>query len=72
VTSEYKIRIILNGLNTEIPEGASIASLIRTFNEGDAHLIVEHNGRFVYPQKYAETRVAQGDVLELINPDFGG
>lgn len=70
--SNDKIVIILNGLKTEIPGKSSIASLIRYVKEGDAHLIVEHNGRFIYPQNYEETWLAEGDTLEFINPDFGG
>lgn len=70
--SNDKILIILNGLKTAIPEKSSILSVIRDVQEGDTHLIVEHNGRFIYPQNYGKTRLTEGDSLELIHPDFGG
>ncbi|MEJ2660007.1 MAG: MoaD/ThiS family protein [Desulfobacteraceae bacterium] len=38
----------------------------------DPDLIVELNGRFVYPRDYATTIVGAGDRLEFINPNFGG
>lgn len=65
-------KIIVNGFPETVPEHATIAELIAHFKEGDTDLIVEHNGRFVFPQKYAETRVSAGDRLEFINPNFGG
>lgn len=54
------------------PESTFITHLIAHFEERDQHLIVEHNGRFVYPQHYSTTRVREGDEIEFINPNFGG
>ena len=67
-----KIEITVNGRNEEIAERANIDQLIDLFKHRDEHLIVEHNGQFVFPQKYATTLVASGDHLEFIHPDFGG
>jgi len=67
-----EIRIIVNGFKEEVTENSTISQLITRFKEDDAHLIVEHNGRFVYPQKYAMTKVVEGDRIEFINPNFGG
>jgi thiamine biosynthesis protein ThiS len=66
------IRIIVNGMREEVPENATLAFLIERFNEMDPALIVEHNGRFVYPKEYATTTVAESDRVEFIHPDFGG
>ncbi|WP_419662076.1 MoaD/ThiS family protein [Desulfosarcina variabilis] len=38
----------------------------------DPDLIVELNGRFIYPRDYATTIVQSGDEIEFMNPDFGG
>ena len=46
--------------------------LIKQLGEEDAHLIVEKNGRFVYPRDYGSTSLAEGDRIEFINPNFGG
>jgi thiamine biosynthesis protein ThiS len=72
MVSDKVIHIVVNGLKEKVPEGSSISSLIVRFDELDAHLIVEHNGRFVYPQKYGSTIVSENDTLEFVNPDFGG
>lgn len=66
------IHITLNGFQETVPEKITIAGLIERFKEGDWHLIVEHNGRFVYPENYATTIVVDGDRIECINPNFGG
>ena len=69
---DKKIRIILNGQEAEIPKEATISILIDLFDERETHLIVERNGRCVYPTDYATTAVSPGDRIELIHPAFGG
>ncbi|MDM8549833.1 MoaD/ThiS family protein [Desulfobacterales bacterium HSG2] len=64
--------IIVNGFKEKVPVNSSISFLIAHFKEGDADLIVEHNGRFVYPDKYSAVVVSEGDSVEFINPNFGG
>jgi thiamine biosynthesis protein ThiS len=67
-----EVEIVVNGFNERVAEKATISELIRRFQEEDVHLIVEHNGRFVFAQQYETTRVAAGDRIEFIHPDFGG
>ena len=66
------IRIMVNGLSEDVPLSATLADLIDLFQEMDRDLIVEHNGRFVFPQDYAAIQVAPGDRVEFIHPNFGG
>ncbi len=66
------VRITVNGLPEDVPFFATLADLIDLFQEMDRDLIVEHNGRFVFPQGYAATKVADGDHVEFIHPNFGG
>ncbi|MBW1787937.1 MAG: sulfur carrier protein ThiS [Deltaproteobacteria bacterium] len=66
------IQVVINGETEKVPGALSITGLIRHYKEDDGHLIVEHNGRFVYPRNYETTPVEDGDVLEFINPNFGG
>ena len=66
------VEIIVNGDRELVPERSTITSLIERFEEGDTHLIVQRNGRCVYPQEYAATAVAPGDAIEFIHPAFGG
>jgi thiamine biosynthesis protein ThiS len=67
-----KIRIIVNGMAEDVPEGSTVLSLIKYFNELDKSLIVEHNNRFVYPRMYGDTVISENDKLEFINPNVGG
>lgn len=69
---DKSFKIIVNGLEEVADSRTTVARLVELHGDGDAHLIVERNGRFVYPQAYAETRVEPGDELELVHPDFGG
>jgi thiamine biosynthesis protein ThiS len=72
VMQDRSVQIVVNGLKESVPGDSTIASLIALFGEEDGHLIVEHNGQFVYPQKYGEIHVRDGDRIEFINPNFGG
>ena len=67
-----KIQIIVNGLEERVLENFTVANLIEIFKEDEAHLIVEYNGQFLYPQQYDTTFVVDGDRIEFINPNFGG
>ncbi len=66
------IRITVNGSPEEVPSSVTLADLIDLFREMDRDLIVEHNGRFVFPQNYATTQVDPNDCVEFIHPNFGG
>jgi thiamine biosynthesis protein ThiS len=69
--TEY-IEIAINDETERVAANSSLHALIRHFGEADPDLIVELNGRFVYPRAYAATIVSKGDRLEFINPNFGG
>ena len=72
MATDQSMDIILNDLPQQVPANSSLASLILDLGEADPDLIVELNGRFVYPRDYATTFVKNGDRLEFINPNFGG
>jgi thiamine biosynthesis protein ThiS len=67
-----RIHIVVNGLTEKVPMSATLADLIGLFGEIDPDLIVEHNGRFIFPQDYDVIRVAAHDRVEFIHPNFGG
>ena len=69
---DRRIQIEVNGFAETVPAGSTVAALIERFKELDINLIVELNGRYVYPEKYEITEVNAGDRLEFVNPDFGG
>ncbi len=66
------INVVINGLKETISENTTISQLIVGYKEGDVDLIVEHNGRFVYPRKYEQVVLLDDDQIEFINPNFGG
>ena len=72
MTVPDSIYISVNGFSENVPRNLSIDALITRFNEKDVDLIVELNGRFVYPAQYTATRIQPGDRIEFINPNFGG
>jgi thiamine biosynthesis protein ThiS len=69
---DLTIEITLNDVPERVRADSSLDALIHHFREADPDLIVELNGRFVYPRTYASTVVRKGDRLEFINPNFGG
>jgi thiamine biosynthesis protein ThiS len=66
------IEILVNDMSIEVEAESRLDRLIKHLGEMDPDLIVELNGKFVYPKAYAGTIVNQGDRLEFINPNFGG
>jgi len=64
--------IKLNGIKEIIPEEMTIKALIEWAKEGDPHLIVEQNGKYIYPSAYDDHTVFENDTIEFINPNLGG
>ena len=67
-----EIEITLNGMKEKVLDGISIAQLIECYNESNTALIVERNGKFVYPKKYGATFLCDGDRVEFIQAAYGG
>jgi len=66
------MKIELNGLKETVPENISIDALIELFKEGDPDLIVEVNGKYIYPKNFKITTISENDSIEFINPNLGG
>jgi thiamine biosynthesis protein ThiS len=66
------MQITVNGFHEKVPDPLTLAELIELFQETDRDLIVELNGRFVFSHEYGTVRLAPGDRVEFINPNFGG
>ena len=67
-----KIELMINGFREKVPNGSTITELILKYDEVDSAMMVERNGRYVYPQDHDTTQPEAEDVLEFIHPDFGG
>jgi thiamine biosynthesis protein ThiS len=66
------MRIILNGLEHEVPEGATVLQILEAEGEPVGHVLVELNGRHLRPHDYAAILLSENDRLEVILPAAGG
>jgi sulfur carrier protein len=65
--------VTVNGVAREMPVGrASLAELIRDMQLEGKKIAVEKNGEIVPRSRYAETRLADGDRLEIVRAVGGG
>ena len=66
------MRIIFNGTPREIPEGATVASLLRELDLVSRHVAVEVNLEVVPRATHAERQLEPGDRLEVVTLVGGG
>jgi thiamine biosynthesis protein ThiS len=66
------VTIIIDGDEREVPDGATVADVLRILAEPAPHVLVEVNGTHVPPERHGETHLKPGDHLEIIHPAFGG
>lgn len=66
------VKVLVNGENREIPEGTTVAELVRLLGLPEGRVAVERN-REVIPRSLHETlRLNEGDRLELVRFVGGG
>jgi thiamine biosynthesis protein ThiS len=66
------VRIILDGMEHEVPEGMTVLRLLEEEGEPVTHVLVELNGRHLRQHAYATTRLNENDRVEVILPAAGG
>jgi thiamine biosynthesis protein ThiS len=67
------LKIIANGLETEIPEGTTVMQLLDILEEPPTpDMIVEINRKFIHATFYESTILNAGDNVEIIHLDLGG
>jgi thiamine biosynthesis protein ThiS len=64
--------VTMNGQQRVLADGMNLAEAVSRFFPDSGPLIVEWNGRFVRTGEWADTSLADGDVLELIQFVGGG
>lgn len=64
--------ITLNGERREIPDGLTLAGLLRHLDVKPAHVAVEINRDLVPRARHDLARIAEGDVLEVVTLVGGG
>ena len=66
------VRIRVNGEELELPEGASVASVLERLAIATPRVAVERNREIVPKAAYVSTALAAGDVLEVVEFVGGG
>jgi sulfur carrier protein len=72
VTGEAELEITVNGSPMRLPQGASVADLLERLRVATPRVAVERNGEIVPKASYPETRLAAGDVFEVVELVGGG
>jgi thiamine biosynthesis protein ThiS len=66
------IKVKINGKETEMEKGATIAGLIESYGFKAERVVAEVNGSVISRETYASVSVNDGDRVELINFVGGG
>ena len=66
------MRVQVNGEPRELPAGSTIASLLSALGLADRPVAVERNMEIVPRGRHAETALAEGDALEVVQFVGGG
>lgn len=64
--------IRLNGAERELPAGTTVAALVGQLAPEARMVAVERNGEIVPRRRWAETRLADGDRIEIVRFVQGG
>ncbi|MEO5702116.1 MAG: sulfur carrier protein ThiS [Casimicrobiaceae bacterium] len=66
------MRVTVNGAARELPTALTLAGLITTLGLEGRRIAVERNGDIVPRSRHAETKLADGDALEIVAAIGGG
>ena len=62
----------LNGVQHSLEEGATLESLLSDLELDPRWVVAELNGSPVERKRFPETKLSEGDRLELVRPVAGG
>ena len=65
-------QVTINGKAEELPAGLTVAELLERRGVHTTLVAVEHNGRILRREEFAEVRIAAGDRLEIVHFVGGG
>jgi sulfur carrier protein len=66
------MQIEVNGQSRDVPDGSSVADLLRLLDVNQPHVAVEVNLDVVPRARHAETTLRAGDRLEVVTLVGGG
>lgn len=71
-TRRFMIRITLNGESHPLADATTVAALLESRALAGKRVAVERNGEIVPRSRHADTRLADGDRLEIVVAVGGG
>ena len=66
------IGVRVNGEQRRVAAGATVADLLAQMNPGGRRVAVERNGEIVPRSRHGQTRLVEGDSLEVVIAVGGG
>jgi thiamine biosynthesis protein ThiS len=66
------MRLVVNGVPRDVRDGATLEDLVRELGLERRPIAVERNRRVVPRDRYAATRLQDGDRLEIVGLVGGG
>lgn len=68
----YCMKLKINGEEREIADGLTVTALLEELKIRPARVVVERNREIVAREVYGITRLADGDMLEIVHFVGGG
>lgn len=66
------MRLVINGEEKEIQSGNNVEDLLRELDIDGRHIAVALNLEVIPRSRYAETRLKEGDKVEIVHAVGGG
>ena len=66
------MNIIINGKSQQLISAQNLSEIVHTFCKQPRHVITELNGSIISPDLWPQTRLQDGDALELVTFVGGG
>jgi len=66
------MQLIVNGEARDVADGATLTEFLASVNLPSRMVVVERNSEIVPREQYDETRLAAGDILEIVQMMAGG
>ncbi len=66
------LNLVVNGKPRELEESLDLVSFLMSYGVNLQHVAVGYNGIVLEKEKFPETILKEGDVLEIVKPVGGG
>lgn len=66
------MQVSVNGEQYDLPEAITVAELVERVGLGDQRIALERNREIVPRSEFSETKLAEGDRVEIVRAIGGG